>query len=255
MKALLVIPFIFIIISQISAQDLYNPDLIKKLKVKSQKIIHSGSNTDTTELKYDAEGRIIFKTTKECTDSTFYKKRGIVKKNYSNTGVLKSTETTTLDKDGNIIRFERDQLLPLVYYNGYESVFKKGKMISTKSFHDSKTFISWDKSMEIKSDSILYYDDDTEYHYLLNHNEVLWFKEEGSNKELGYLAFDDEGRVIASGNYVHNKPNQVSIFVRRYNSDLKTYTEEIHTEYFFENGLYKQTDSGDLITNHYYEFY
>lgn len=244
------------------SQDLYNPDLIKKLNVKCQTVICSGSKPDTSVYKYDTEGRLLFKKYKRygesSVDSIIYKKNIIITKMYSATGILKSIETQNLDKKGNIIRFERKQFLPVADINGYESKYKKGELVSTRSFRNDKVIYTWNKKDQIETDSIIYFENDTTYSYLLNNPEVVFFNDENNKpRELGAIAFDDKGNIIWSSNYINNKPNEVTMITRNYDIENKTFAESISKEYYFPNGLKKKTvdfQSGEE-KEYYYEYY
>lgn len=244
------------------SQDLYNPELIEKLNVKCKTVISSGSKPDTSVYKYDIEGRLIYKKYKKygenSVDSIIYKKNIIITKMYSATGILKCIVTQNLDKKGNIIRFERNQFLPVADINGYESTYKKGELVSTRSFRNDKVIYTWNKKDQIETDSIIYYENDTTYSYLLNNPEVVFFNDENNKpRELGAIAFDDKGNIIWSSNYINNKPNEVTVITRNYDVENKTFTESISKEYYFPNGLKMKTvdfqNGGETI--YIYEYY
>lgn len=244
------------------SQDLYNPELIEKLNVKCKTVISSGSKPDTSVYKYDIEGRLVYKNYKiygeNLVDSITYKQNTIITKMFSATGVLKCIETQNLDKKGHIIRFERNQFLPVVDLSGYESTYKKEELVSTKMFRNDKVIRTWNKKDEIETDSIVYYENDTTYSYILNNPEVVFFDDDKSKpRELGAIAFDDKGNIIWSSNYINNKPNEVTVITRNYDVENKTFVEAISKEYYFPNGLKKKTvdfQSGEEI-EYYYEYY
>ncbi|MFN5983427.1 MAG: hypothetical protein ACK479_08180 [Fluviicola sp.] len=241
------------------SQDLNNYNLIKELKVKSEIIYKSGTFNDTIIKKYDEFGRLTYFKSNEETDSIFYKKRTSIKKIYENSysPVIQTIETR--DRNDNITFFEYSSFnygstsisTSIHKYKGdrcYKSEFYvNGKITNT---------MYWEK--EIQNDNIKYYENDSTYSYSLNNDEVFHFYSPNYKKrELGMLAFNDNGQIIHSYNYVNYKKNEVRTYIREYDIENKTFTEIINYEYFNENGLiFKSIDNILNITEtHYYEFY
>lgn len=265
MREILILYFLGFSSLFLHSQDLYNPDLIKSLNVRIKKVIISGAINDTTEYQYDIQGRLVYKKDKKYgekyIDSLFYEKNIKISKNYTISGILKSSEETKFDKNGNIIKFERNQLLPISDKSGYESVYKNGELISSKMLRNGEVINTqnYNEKKENKTDSIIYYENDTSYFYTLNNYELISFHEgEGAlRKNMGDIAFDDNGNIIWTTNYVNNRPNEVSVIIREYDNNSKTYTEVINKEYYYSNGLQmrKEDNEHNMVVTYYYEFY
>ncbi len=238
MKYFICFILLFILIPA-RCQDLYNPALIKQLKVKTRTSIFTGSLNDTLITEYDKSGRITATQGKmygsKYFDSISYTSKTVVKRHYNSAKLLASIETSKLDKQGRTIEFVRVQFLPNKDSSGYKSVYKKGGIIQHQYFRDGKTLNIPDYPNNFIS-GINYYEDDTTYSYHLNNGEFTECYDE-KNRIIASAAFDDKGNIIWSENYINSKPNEVTIVIRRYNTEEKSYSETIDTQYYFENGL------------------
>lgn len=243
-------------------QNLYNPDLIKELKVKTVTTIKSGSTNDTLISRYDITGRLIYKKSikngVKYIDSVFYNKNEETVKEYTLDNQLKSIEKYYRNKKEVIVSHERIQYLPKPYRSGYELIYKKGKHVSTKYMNNGEIIFVTESTATNKSDSIIFFKNDTTYYYVANHDEIVSFYDSyDEKKELGDLFFDNLGRIVFSINYVNNKPNEVLVYSRIYDVEAKTYTEYIDQELYFENGLLKRVEDNQVgfVLQFEYEFY
>ncbi len=128
----------------VAAQDIYNPDLIAKLKVKEEREIRTTYyKTDTTIYKYDKKGRCVYRKAPvgcmQGIDSTFYSSNEEIRKNYSDNLKLNLIDKKTTKDNVNTIIYD---FIHFYYNPPYHKVtelkFKHDTLVFRKTIENDK---------------------------------------------------------------------------------------------------------------------